>query len=208
MIITHKQTEIMEAYIGKLHSKIVELGGTVDDIDLDKGMDEKKEDDTPMPDADETKSRSTDNDDDDEDYPPLYEGDGEGGDFEKAGDYKMEADDLKSDGKWEEALEKYTAAVVIAPPSALLYANRAYALNKLKRFKAAERDCNEALKLNPDSAKALRVRGRYTSGIYEIKSLSNSLEIAMLVCHRLWFLLLLLLLIAFDRFLVVVQILC
>ena len=153
----------METYIGKLHSKIEELGGTVDDIGMGKSMDEKKEDDTPMPDAGETKSRSTDtnDDDDDEDYPPLYEGDSEGGDYEKAGDYKMEAEDLKSAGKWEEALEKYTAAVVTAPPSALLYANRAYALNKLNRYKAAERDCNEALKLNPDSAKALRVRGKH-----------------------------------------------
>jgi suppressor of tumorigenicity protein 13 len=90
-------------------------------------------------------------------FPPLYES---GEDFDKAGDLKQEAADLSSSGNWEGALEKYTAAVLAAPPSALLYANRANTLLKLGRPRAAERDCNEALKENPDSAKALRIRGK------------------------------------------------
>jgi suppressor of tumorigenicity protein 13 len=57
-------------------------------------------------------------------------------------------------------LDKYTAAVLSAPPSALLYANRANALLKLQRPLAAERDCDLALAENPDSAKALRMRGQ------------------------------------------------
>ena len=40
--------------------------------------------------------------------------------------------------------------------SALTLANRAECLLKVKRPVAAEADANEALKLNPDSAKALR----------------------------------------------------
>ena len=90
------------------------------------------------------------------DFPPLYES---GDDKEQAGTYKMQAADLKSQGKWEEALEKYTAAVLTAPPSALLYANRAFCLSQLGQHAAAERDCDQALKENADSAKALRVRG-------------------------------------------------
>lgn len=90
-------------------------------------------------------------------FPPLYES---GEDFDKAGDLKMEAADLVSGGDYEGALEKYNAAVLSAPPSALLYANRATTLLKLDRPRAAERDCNEALQENPDSAKALRVRGK------------------------------------------------
>lgn len=72
----------------------------------------------------------------------------------------MEAADLKAENKWEEALEKYTAAILAAEPSALLYANRALALLKLHRPRAAERDCSLALTINPDSAKALRARGK------------------------------------------------
>lgn len=99
-------------------------------------------------------------------FPPLYES---GEDFDKATEHKMKASDLKMEGKLEEALEEYTLAIQAAPPSALLYANRATALFELQKYKAAERDCNEALKENPDSAKALRVRGlaRKELGLYE-----------------------------------------
>merc|ERR1712151_698191 len=96
-------------------------------------------------------------DDDDGDLPPLYGGTSD--DFELASDLKMQASDFKSSGKLEEALEKYTAAILAAQPSALLHANRADVLSKLKRAKHSIRDCDEALKINPDSAKALRIRG-------------------------------------------------
>lgn len=93
-------------------------------------------------------------------FPPVYAPDGGSEDFETASNLKQEAAVLLSDGNVEGALEKYTAAVLAAPPSALLYANRATVLFKLQRYRAAERDCNEALKENPDSAKALRIRGK------------------------------------------------
>jgi len=111
-------------------------------------------------------------------FPPVYES---GDDFEKAGEFKMQAADLKSEGKWDEALEKYTQAIQCAEPSSLLYANRAMALLKLDRPRAAERDGTLALKMNPDSAKALRVRGkaRKVLGKYEaaLKDLSQSQQI-------------------------------
>lgn len=72
---------------------------------------------------------------------------------------KQQAADAKSNGDWDQSLEFYNKAVVLAPPSALLYANRAIALEKLGHYKAAEKDCNYALELNPDSGKALKVRG-------------------------------------------------
>ena len=98
--------------------------------------------------------------DDGEPFPPMYNPDSGMEDFEAAGNYKQEAADLLAEGKLNESLEKFTAAVLAAPPSALLYANRATVLYKLQRYRAAERDCNEALKENPDSAKALRTRGK------------------------------------------------
>jgi suppressor of tumorigenicity protein 13 len=123
--------EVLESYIGKLKTKISDLGG---------------EDDEPeTADAEEK-----------DEFPPLYSS---GDDTEQAGEYKQQAADKKSEGNWEEALDLYTKAVLAAPPSALLYANRAIILLKLSKHKAAERDCNAALALNPDSAKALRVRG-------------------------------------------------
>lgn len=44
-------------------------------------------------------------------------------------------------------------------PSALLYAKRAECYLKLKKPNAAIRDCDAALGLNPDSAKAFKARG-------------------------------------------------
>lgn len=93
----------------------------------------------------------------DDDFPPIYQS---GEDYDAAADAKQQAADCKASGDWAAALQHYTTAVLAAPPSALLYANRATALLKLNRPTAAERDCDLALKENPDSAKALRMRGK------------------------------------------------
>eukprot|EP00977_Amphora_coffeiformis_P018184 scaffold6271_cov171-Amphora_coffeaeformis.AAC.10 len=147
------------------------ISGLFDTIEDLKGEEEEAggvdgDDSTPMD--------TTDGDD----FPPVYES---GEDYDKAGDAKQQAADLKASGDWEGALAKYTEAVLAAPPSALLYANRAYALLQLGRHSAAERDCDLALKENPDSAKALRMRGkaRKELGKYELalKDLAASQQI-------------------------------
>ena len=48
----------------------------------------------------------------------------------------------------------------MATPSAMAYANRGNAFLKMKKPLAAIRDADEALKVNPDSAKAFKVRGK------------------------------------------------
>ena len=96
-------------------------------------------------------------------FPPMYES---GDDFDKAGDLKMEASDLKSAGDFEGALAKYNEAVQCAEPSALLYANRADCLVKLDRPLAAVNDCDAALKMNPDSAKVRRRLQRFLSFLF------------------------------------------
>jgi suppressor of tumorigenicity protein 13 len=136
-----KSTEIVLNYIRSLESKLNHVPGS------------------------ETAQMETDVKDDDEKndevaFPPIYNPDGGLEDYEAASNYKQEAADLLAEGNIDGGLEKYTAAVLAAPPSALLYANRATVLYKLQRYRAAERDCNEALKENPDSAKALRTRGK------------------------------------------------
>eukprot|EP00929_Paragymnodinium_shiwhaense_P003852 TRINITY_DN104546_c0_g1_i1.p1 TRINITY_DN104546_c0_g1~~TRINITY_DN104546_c0_g1_i1.p1 ORF type:complete len:647 (-),score=222.25 TRINITY_DN104546_c0_g1_i1:72-2012(-) len=57
------------------------------------------------------------------------------------------------------AVAKYTVALRAAGLNALTLAKRADTLLQARRPMAAIRDCNEALKVNPESGKALRVRG-------------------------------------------------
>jgi suppressor of tumorigenicity protein 13 len=140
--------EAVEAFIEDLKSQIYK--GTEDDED--------DYDDVDLPDAaDKSAAAAADEEDAAIDYPPVYTS---GEDYDKAGDEKQAASDCKDSGDWEGALRHYTEAVLAAPPSALLYANRAHALAQLGKLKEAERDCNLALQENPDSAKALRTRGK------------------------------------------------
>ena len=146
---------MVETFIQSLREKIQQLGG--DDA----------EDDVEMNDSTTAE---------DGDLPPLYSPPTE--DFDKAAEHKQNAADAKDAQNWDKAVEEYTAAILAAPPSALVYANRAYCLLQVGRAKAAERDCDAALKENPDSAKALRMRGkaRKELGLWEeaLKDLSQA----------------------------------
>eukprot|EP00545_Synedropsis_sp_CCMP1620_P011918 CAMPEP_0119004886 /NCGR_PEP_ID=MMETSP1176-20130426/1409_1 /TAXON_ID=265551 /ORGANISM="Synedropsis recta cf, Strain CCMP1620" /LENGTH=354 /DNA_ID=CAMNT_0006956643 /DNA_START=85 /DNA_END=1149 /DNA_ORIENTATION=+ len=144
---------VVKDYINQLETSIAELKG----------------EDAP---ADEEMSVDTSN------FPPLYDPASGNDDTDKAMEFKQEAADFKSAGKWEEALEKYTAAILAAPPSALLYANRANALLQLEQHAAAERDCNEALSKNPDSAKAMRMRGKSRKALGQWEEALKDLSLA------------------------------
>jgi suppressor of tumorigenicity protein 13 len=71
---------------------------------------------------------------------------------------KQKAADAFADGRFEDAIDAYTV-VIQSMPSALVYAKRAEAFVRLRKCVAAIRDCDAALALNPDSAKALKTRG-------------------------------------------------
>lgn len=71
---------------------------------------------------------------------------------------KSKASNAFNTGDYDLALNEYTKAILIAP-SPLTYAKRAEVLIKLRRPNAAIRDCDAALKMNPDSAKAMKIRG-------------------------------------------------
>merc|ERR1711971_616059 len=64
------------------------------------------------------------------------------------------------DGNLETALEKLTEAVSIGCATAMLYTKRADILGKLGRPKAVINDCTAALEINPDSAKAFKLRAK------------------------------------------------
>jgi len=95
--------------------------------------------------------------------PPAENGPAEAGELSEAqieqiGELKMAASEAASNGEHAKAIEKFTAVIKLQP-SPLVYAKRADAFLKLKKPNAAVRDANTALELNPDSAKAFRVRG-------------------------------------------------
>jgi tetratricopeptide (TPR) repeat protein len=71
---------------------------------------------------------------------------------------KQKAADAFADGRFEDAIDAYTV-VIQSMPSALVYAKRAEAFVRLRKCVAAIRDCDAALAINPDSAKALKTRG-------------------------------------------------
>ena len=136
----------MKEYIASLHAEIEKLGGSVGDETMDTGNEEEA-----------GESADPSGTEDDGLTVPQYDS---GEDYEKQSDFKAKAADAKNSGNFDGALGFYNEAVVAAPPSALLYANRAIVLEKLGHYKAAELDCKLALEQNPDSAKALKTRGK------------------------------------------------
>jgi len=74
--------------------------------------------------------------------------------------FKGEASEFLEDGEKAKALEKYTEAIMVGNPNAMLLSKRGELLLKMKRPHAAMADATAALKKNPDSAKALKLRGK------------------------------------------------
>lgn len=72
----------------------------------------------------------------------------------------QEGVDLLEDGKEDLALEKFTEAISLGMATAMLYSRRAQVLFKMGRPRACVNDCNAALAVNPDSAKAYKMRAR------------------------------------------------
>lgn len=79
--------------------------------------------------------------------------------IEKVSQAKMAASEALGNGDFETAIVQYSVAIKLMP-SALAYANRANAYLQLKRPNAAIKDCDAAIAINPDSAKAYKMRGK------------------------------------------------
>jgi suppressor of tumorigenicity protein 13 len=79
-------------------------------------------------------------------------------DWDASADAKEKAAEAKSNGDYENAITHYTTSMRTGQVSAMVLANRAECSLKLRRPNAAVSDCNAALAINPDSAKALRYR--------------------------------------------------
>eukprot|EP00747_Dinoflagellata_sp_TGD_P016693 gnl/TRDRNA2_/TRDRNA2_125296_c0_seq2.p1 gnl/TRDRNA2_/TRDRNA2_125296_c0~~gnl/TRDRNA2_/TRDRNA2_125296_c0_seq2.p1 ORF type:complete len:151 (+),score=47.04 gnl/TRDRNA2_/TRDRNA2_125296_c0_seq2:151-603(+) len=79
--------------------------------------------------------------------------------LEAAAAAKQAAVEALEAGDASAALESYTKAILAGGATAMLHARRAELLLKQSRPCAAIRDCDAALKINPDSGKAYRIRG-------------------------------------------------
>ncbi len=77
-------------------------------------------------------------------------------DWDGAAAAKDEAANAKSSGDYNAAINGFTKALTLGQVSAITLANRAELFLKLRRPLAAISDCNAAVQINPDSAKALR----------------------------------------------------
>jgi suppressor of tumorigenicity protein 13 len=80
-------------------------------------------------------------------------------DWEGAGTHKEAASEAKGNGNFSGAVVAYTKAL-FCQASAMTFAARAECLLQMKRPSAAVADCDAALGINPDSAKALRTKGK------------------------------------------------
>ncbi|CAI9784474.1 unnamed protein product [Fraxinus pennsylvanica] len=72
---------------------------------------------------------------------------------------RIQAMEAISEGKYDEAIEHLTKAILLNPTSVIMYATRATVYIKMKKPNAAVRDANAALEINRDSAEGCKSRG-------------------------------------------------
>jgi len=123
---------------------------TKEDAKMD--VDEVEEEEKPQvePDAiDEEKHR----------FPPEKEGLNDS-EIEKSDQLKTDGREALRAGDYDKALDLLTKALNIQPNSSILIADRGKCWLKLKKPNNAIKDADRALGVNPDSAKALRIRGQ------------------------------------------------
>ncbi|GJQ08902.1 hypothetical protein GpartN1_g693.t1 [Galdieria partita] len=94
---------------------------------------------------------------------------------EQAEDLKLQGNEYMRQGKYREALEKYSAAIQLDPLNAVFYSNRAAAKTHLNMLSSAIDDCRQAISLNPTF---VRPRERLASAYYEAGMLEEALKTA------------------------------
>ncbi|XP_054616606.1 hsc70-interacting protein [Dunckerocampus dactyliophorus] len=80
--------------------------------------------------------------------------------MDKANDKKIEAINALGDGDLQKAVGLFTEAIQLNPCVAILYAKRASVYVQMQKPNAAIRDCDRAIKINPDSAQPYKWRGK------------------------------------------------
>ncbi|CAN8270244.1 unnamed protein product [Cochlearia groenlandica] len=91
---------------------------------------------------------------------------------------KSKAMEAMFEGKFGEAIDHLTKAIMLNPISAILYASRATVFLKSKKPNAAIHDANEALQFNPDSAKGYKARGMARAMLGQWEEAAADLHVA------------------------------
>uniref|UniRef100_A0A7S0NNH2 RNA polymerase II-associated protein 3 n=1 Tax=Calcidiscus leptoporus TaxID=127549 RepID=A0A7S0NNH2_9EUKA len=89
-----------------------------------------------------------------------------------------------SAAQYEEAVEAYTAALELTPRAAVLYANRALALLRVRLPASAEEDCSAALEIDLQHVKALLRRAQARIELSNYDGALEDLEGALLLEPR------------------------
>nr|CDS32355.1 RNA polymerase II associated protein 3 [Hymenolepis microstoma] len=89
---------------------------------------------------------------------------------------KDEGNRLFKDGKYEEAVDKYTTAIRLAPENPLLYTNRAIALYKLERYASSESDCSIAISMNAKLVKGFYRRAQARKALGKVEEAISDLK--------------------------------
>uniref|UniRef100_A0A672HBP7 ST13 Hsp70 interacting protein n=1 Tax=Salarias fasciatus TaxID=181472 RepID=A0A672HBP7_SALFA len=80
--------------------------------------------------------------------------------MDQADSKKIEAISALGEGELQKALDLFTEAIKLNPCVAILYAKRASVYIRMQRPNAAIRDCDKAIRINPDSAQPYKWRGK------------------------------------------------
>mmetsp|Transcript_48347 Transcript_48347/g.87399 ORF Transcript_48347/g.87399 Transcript_48347/m.87399 type:complete len:883 (-) Transcript_48347:236-2884(-) len=80
--------------------------------------------------------------------------------LDRQAELNEQAAEYLESGEREQALDSLTQAITMGCASAMMYSKRAQILLQLGRPGAAIHDCTAALEINPNSAKAFKIRGR------------------------------------------------
>eukprot|EP00871_Galdieria_phlegrea_P002751 jgi/Galph1/3477/GphlegSOOS_G2153.1 len=94
---------------------------------------------------------------------------------EEAEKLKLEGNEGMRQGKYRDALQKYTAAIELDPTNAVYYSNRAAAKTHLDMQSSAIDDCKQAISLDPTF---IRPRERLASAYFEAGMYEQAIETA------------------------------
>ena len=94
---------------------------------------------------------------------------------DKAEQYKNKGNDEFKKGQFNAAINFYSDAIECDPNEPAYYTNRAIAYIKLEKFLMAKQDCQRALSINPNFAKAFNRLSKCHIGLGDLVEASISL---------------------------------
>jgi len=93
-------------------------------------------------------------------------------------EYKVQGNEAFKQGNYKKAKELYTSAILQFDGNHVIFTNRAQAEIQLKEYFEASKDCEAAIKLNPDSIKAHIHLAKALNGLSEKAAAIRILELA------------------------------